>query len=958
MSLKNSLKKVSEYKFILPKQGNMKVPVHFFISEKLLQHLEEEAIKQSLNVATLPGIQKAVMVMSDVHTGYGFPIGGVAAFDYEQGIITPGGIGFDINCLTGDSKILTSQGCWKFLRDVNLGELLQVFEFENRSLKTAEVGAVLKKVDKVFKVKTLFGLELKASGDHPVLTDKGFKLVKDLKPGDRVVTFHFDGVEFEKPEDFEILTIKDFPESIARVLKSKNLLPLTSTHEKLGVILKLAAFLTGDGCLYYSQSKGFITVYGNYEVLKSVSKDFEELGFKPRIYSRLRSHKIKTLYGGVSFKTVEHALRINSKALTMFFEKLGVPVGNKAKQSFRVPEFLFKLPKWLKRLYLASFFGAEMNKPLGFKKWFPSMAVSVNKKQGFVKIQDSETFLQGIQKLLAEFGVKSRVLNPRLSYVNNEGVKSFVFKLLINSKTENLETFFSKIGFEYDLEKKALASIATAYLRFKKLALNARKDLASMIIALKQSGVSSTAIKQRFSSVVNKRFIERSLYEHVSDRRISKSFPNFEDFKQQYHLGNGFVLDIVETVEHAGFETVYDLTMLDENHNFIANNFVVSNCGVRLLKTPLTVQQVMPKIKELLEVLFRNVPSGVGRDSFLTLSNSQLDEVLGLGAKWVVSQGYGLDQDLKHTESYGSLSIAKPEFVSAKARARGRSQLGTLGAGNHFLEVQVVDQVYNERVAEAFGLRQGMVTVMIHCGSRGLGHQVCSDYLRLMEDKFPDIVKKLPDRELVYAPLNTELASQYLGAMTASANFAWANRQLIAHQVRKSFAKVFGLQEEDIQQLYDVAHNIAKIEKHNIDGVSKKVIVHRKGATRAFPPGHEELVEAFKPVGQPVLIPGSMGTASYVLVGTEQAMIESFGSTCHGAGRVMSRAKALKQFRGEQVKHALEKQNIFVRSASWKGISEEVPQVYKDIDEVVRVVHKAGIAKLVVRLKPLGVIKG
>ncbi|HHE36929.1 MAG TPA: RtcB family protein [Candidatus Woesearchaeota archaeon] len=383
------------------------------------------------------------------------------------------------------------------------------------------------------------------------------------------------------------------------------------------------------------------------------------------------------------------------------------------------------------------------------------------------------------------------------------------------------------------------------------------------------------------------------------------------------------------------------------------------NCGVRLLATPLRKEDVLPRIKELLNSLFRNVPSGVGSESFIRLSDSELDSVLNKGAEWAVEHGYGFKEDLKRCEEGGRMREADASKVSNKAKARGRKQLGTLGAGNHFLEVQFVEKIYDKRIAQAFGIREeGQIVIMIHCGSRGLGHQVCSDYLRRMEEADPELMRSLPEKDLIYARAGTQLAKDYFAAMAASANFAWANRHIIAHQVRKSFREVFGVEPEQVRAVYDVAHNIAKIEEHEIDGVKRKVFVHRKGATRSLPAGHPNVPEVYKGVGQPVLIPGSMGTASYLLVGTEQALKETFGSTAHGAGRVMSRAKAIKSFRGEQVKKELEQHHIYVKAASWKGICEEAPAVYKDIDEVVKVSHEAGIGNLVAKLKPIGVIKG
>jgi len=383
------------------------------------------------------------------------------------------------------------------------------------------------------------------------------------------------------------------------------------------------------------------------------------------------------------------------------------------------------------------------------------------------------------------------------------------------------------------------------------------------------------------------------------------------------------------------------------------------NCGVRLLTTPLKKEDVEPKIKELIESMFRNVPSGVGSESFLRLNNQELDAVLNRGAEWAVEQGYGFKEDLERCEEGGSMKDADASKVSQRAKSRGREQLGTLGAGNHFLEVQFVEHIYDKKVAEAFGITQeGQVTVMIHCGSRGLGHQVCSDYLREMEEADPQLAKSLPEKDLIYAKAGTQLAKNYFGAMAASANYAWANRHIIAHQVRKSFKQVLGIEPEKIKIVYDVAHNIAKIEEHNIEGQKRKVYVHRKGATRSLPAGNPDVPEVYRSVGQPVIIPGSMGTSSYLLVGTEKALEETFGSTAHGAGRVMSRTEALRSFRAEQIKKDLADHSIYLRTGSMKGVAEEAPAVYKDIDEVVKVSHEAGIGNLVAKLRPIGVIKG
>jgi len=386
------------------------------------------------------------------------------------------------------------------------------------------------------------------------------------------------------------------------------------------------------------------------------------------------------------------------------------------------------------------------------------------------------------------------------------------------------------------------------------------------------------------------------------------------------------------------------------------------NCGVRLLRTNLNVDQITPKLPDLIESIFRNVPAGVGRSGKVRLSNNQLkNEVLEFGAKWAVEKGYGKERDLKFLEEEGCMKDANANAVSEKALTRGAPQLGTLGAGNHFMEIQYVEKIYLPEVAKIFGINnENQVCVMIHTGSRGFGHQVCTDYLRILENAFRDKVRKLPDRELVYAPAGTKECENYYQAMCCAVNFAFCNRQMITHWVREGIIKTLNMSEEDIglDVVYGVCHNVGKIEEHKVDGEKRKVYIHRKGATRAFGPGSSDIPEDYKDVGQPALIPGSMGTASYVLIGTDQAKDLTFSSVCHGAGRLMSRHKALKMFRGETVKNMLKERGILVRSASWKGIAEEAPGVYKDVDEVVRVCQEAGIAKIVAKLRPMGVVKG
>lgn len=379
------------------------------------------------------------------------------------------------------------------------------------------------------------------------------------------------------------------------------------------------------------------------------------------------------------------------------------------------------------------------------------------------------------------------------------------------------------------------------------------------------------------------------------------------------------------------------------------------------MRTDLEKSDIEPKIKNLTETLFRNVPSGVGSKSKVRLSKTQLDELLEQGAGWCVENGYGWNEDLDRLEANGRLDGADASAVSSKAKDRGMPQVGSLGSGNHFIEVQYVDKIFDPEIAKAFGIiNENQFTVMIHTGSRGFGHQVCSDSLRRMEKAAKKYGIELPDRELVNVPLNSQEGQDYFSVMACAANFAWANRQMITHWARETLQDVLEREAEEmgLHIVYDVAHNIAKFENHKVDGEQKKVCVHRKGATRAFPPDHPEVPQRYRRVGQPVLIPGDMGTASYVLVGTEQGMQETFGSTAHGAGRRMSRSGAKRKFWGGNVQKELAEKGIYVKATHGSVIAEEAPGAYKSVDAVARVSHDAGIAKLVARLKPMGVAKG
>ncbi len=384
------------------------------------------------------------------------------------------------------------------------------------------------------------------------------------------------------------------------------------------------------------------------------------------------------------------------------------------------------------------------------------------------------------------------------------------------------------------------------------------------------------------------------------------------------------------------------------------------NCGVRLLTTALFAHEIKPRIKDLVSALFKEIPTGVGSRGRIRLSKKEEIKVAVEGASWAVKKGLGREEDLERTEDHGVMKGADPEVVSDRAFKRGHDQLGTLGSGNHFLEIQVVDEIYDQKIANVFNLFEGQLAVLIHTGSRGFGHQICDDFLKEMGTHVKESGFNLPDRQLACAYIKSDMGKKYLSGMACAANYAWANRQIIMHWTIETFEKVLKISPSDLKMelLYDVCHNIAKLETHVVDGKKVALCVHRKGATRSLPPGHQDVPRRYRKVGQPVLIPGDMGTYSYVLAGSQKAMEETFGSTCHGAGRLLSRKQAIKMSKGRAIYRELEDKGIFVQSRGRTTLREEISEAYKDVSSVVKAVHMAGLAKKVARFRPLGVIKG
>ncbi|MCS6963487.1 MAG: RtcB family protein, partial [Thermoflexus sp.] len=692
------------------------------------------------------------------------------------------------------------------------------------------------------------------------------------------------------------------------------------------------------------------------------------LGYGAYLRSRRRRGVIRTSYRTYEVASVVGELEVNSTGLVALLAAMGLPLGRKTEQADRIPKWLKQAPLWQQRLFLAAFFGAELTGTAlhaSSRVKFRRPVLTIAKAEH--RVADGYRFLADIAEMLQRFEVQtSGIYVEKQALRRADGSRSFILRLLISGRVDNLIRFFTRIGVEYNRERRFRSLVGAQYLKRKRAVREARQLLRQEISGARRQGLSVASVVAGAPMPVNARFVENSVGSNrYLGAGLPRDFPDFEAYMAQATQGlgqSGVVWEEIERIEpiegHPG--PVYDFTVEHPDHNFIANGFVVSNCGVRLLATDLTQEQIAPHLAELATRIYYNCPSGVGSEGHVPLTMKQLDEVLAEGARWALRHGYARPEDLEHTEEFGCMPNADPDKATPKAKERGKDQLGTLGAGNHFIEVDVVEEIFDPAGAERMGLFQGQVAVQIHCGSRGFGHQICTDYLQRFERVIHKYGIKLPDKELMCAPIDSPEGQDYLQAMACAANFAFCNRQILAHYIRKSFEEVLrpkGIA-HDVWQVYDIAHNMGKIETHEIDGQRMTVCVHRKGATRAWGPGSPGLPKKYTDIGQPVLIPGSMGTASYVLLGTPGSMAQTFGSTCHGAGRVMSRAQAKREIRGEKLKAELEGQGIVVRAGSMAGLAEEAPKAYKDVSRVVEVVHHAGIAKKVARLRPIAVIKG
>jgi tRNA-splicing ligase RtcB len=941
-----TLHRVREHVWEMPPEGGMRVPARVFASEALLEEIADDRTLQQLrNTTHLPGIEKYAICMPDGHQGYGFPVGGVAGIDAENGCISPGAVGYDINCLTGDADVRLSFGRDRFEDEEAVVAGDELTESELRLF--TESGE-----REVFEVETETGRTLRSTGDHPFLTPDGMVELDDIDEGDTVYVHPFEGIEHESPEEFTVLTEDDFADEdpqLVAFLKRHDLLPLKSTDEAFNRLLKLAGFHTGDGAFSGPQT----WFYADSGDLETIREDVAALGFTPsRIYSRERDHEID----GNEFTRTEYSVKVGAHGFKQLLLRLGVPDGSKVESSFTLPSWFDRLADWQRALYLSAFFGAEMSEPSAVSNTnFYCPKVSQNRR---TEVADAgEEFLRGIAEALDSIGIGTNEIE-RFEAETDETER---LRLGVQSDAENLVRFFSTVGYSYSREKERKAALAVQYLRRKEHVIDRRAEIASEVETLADGGTPVSELKDRYD--INERFVERSAWSGRSGRpRPPAGFPTFEEFCESTEVRENLTVPVeVESIEPAGVEPVYDIGVEHDAHNFLANGIVVSNCGVRMVKTNLTYDDVRGREEELVDALFEAIPSGLGGGGIVEGSGDTVEAALERGVDWCLEEGYAVESDLAHCEDEGRRPDADAAAVSKKAKDRGRNQMGSLGSGNHFLEVQRVTDVFDSAVGDAYGLEEDQVVVLVHCGSRGLGHQVCNDYLRDIEEAHSGLLSQLPDRELAAAPAGSQLAEDYYDAMCAAINFAWVNRQLITHRTREVFADVFGEPWEDLEMelLYDVAHNIAKKEVHDVDGTEKELFVHRKGATRAFPAGHPEVPKAYRDVGQPVIIPGSMGAGSYVLCGGSESMNVSFGSTAHGAGRLMSRTQAKDEFWGGDVRDDLRDTNqIYVKAQSGATIAEEAPGVYKDVDEVVRVSDELGIGDKVARVYPVCNIKG
>ena len=726
MISKSDFKKINDYLWEYPKTGQMQVPARIYVSEKMLDEVfKDKSVEQLINTATLPGIVNYSMAMPDIHEGYGFPIGGVAGMDSEKGVISPGGVGYDINCTSGDTNILLEHGCYSPIRqlennwkDINLQHAV----FRKKSLAISSPVYFLKKIcnPHIIQITTIAGNQIKVTEDHPIYTSDGMKETKRLTEGDKIAILPFKGVRYKKPSNKIILSEESFKKVLIKLkdnsgnafkqilshLKRLNVFPLKYDSPELPYLLKIMGYTLGDGYISFvgKNKTGIAGFNGRKEDLIDIRNDIKRVGFTPsKIYSRERNHRIKTHYKEYKFSTTENSFRVSSSGFATFLVALGLPYGLRTEKEYRIPKWIFNCPLWQKRLFLASFFGAELSTPSTLNKYnFYAPQLNMQKSKRLEK--NAKLFLKDIKKLLDEFEIKTHTIQevPGYEYKGKKGI-TIGFRLQIREKADNLIRFFGTISYEYNREKFKKSCLAANYLKKKlkivDLRIKARNEIRELY---KKKGDFKKLVGRYISKYTPSQFLYKSLFEEESwgvrrmrgGPRIALDFPSFADYiKSNAYGSRGLVWDEIENMERISYKDyVYDFTVNHPDHNFIANNFVVSNCGMKLLKSELSEKDIKPYLEKLATEIQKQVPSGLGKGRQIKLSIDDLDKILKGGAKKLVEQGYGEKEDIENCESNGFIEQADPEAVSSHAKNRGRGQVGTLGSGNHFLEIQKVEE--------------------------------------------------------------------------------------------------------------------------------------------------------------------------------------------------------------------------------------------------------------------------
>jgi tRNA-splicing ligase RtcB len=979
------LKQISDVVWEVPesyKQG-MRVPARIYASKKLLESMDSGVIEQATNVACLPGIVRYSYAMADAHWGYGFPIGGVAAFDAERGVISPGGVGFDVNCLHPDARVIDENGVWRKIADVEK-ESQGFVTFVPNSLTTRSTKAALKQnrweSDLLLRLRTLNGKTILVTTDHPVQTRRGMIEAGKITIEDYLLTSGVDGIPYSRPSDVEIVSQSTLAKAMDKMgitnrgnvraqtfkhLRTRGLERILLSDSRMPQLLKLLGFVFGDGAILEVESRHYVSFYAKASDLADIEKDLSTIGFGPHFLGRERRHRVNPPYGPSESDSTEDSLRASSTALAVLMVALGAPYGKKANREYLIPKWLSASEDWQKKQFLSSYFGAELSTPRtvnGYDFEMPLFSVSKLRTLSNNAIE----LLGGIRDLLLSLGIESS--NPSRveghDYQDADGLATR-YGVGILSNTANLLRFFGKVGYAYNREKQRQASIASSYLSHVQAIRDERNRIRSQAAAKYKAGTPPGSIVESLTSeVAGSGFIRHYIWGTGGGAQLWNE-TKLEDFVRKYEAGrSGLVYDKVQSIESVPYEgPVYDVTIQDENHNFVADRVVISNCGMRLIRSNLRYSEVRPKVRELVDLIYQLVPAGVGVKGSQNFAQSQIGDITSLGVRWCAEHDLAWDDDPAHVEEGGYIKGADIRKVSRQATSRGINQFGTLGSGNHYLEIQVVDpsRFFDPALAKEFGIvHDDQVMIMIHCGSRGFGHQVCTDYLRTFETAMRRYDIRVRDRDLACLPFNSDEGRDYYAAMVCAANYAFVNRQIIVNKVRDAFSKVFHREAEalDMHLIYDVCHNVAKVERHTYDGTTADLLVHRKGATRSFGPGHPDIPAPYRSIGQPVIIGGSMETGSYLLIGTEKAMKETFGSTAHGSGRTMSRTAAKRTVRGSELQRKMMERGIYVKAATMDGLAEEAGLAYKDISEVVETMDVAGISKKVVALRPVGNIKG